>query len=106
MHYFLELSFKYSSVVKRWTYDTHEEAKKELDLLSPLLGRSVYEYDKTLPKIHTINAKCGEGVVVVSEVQSAGIVNREEWMKAQEIDNKENIRRAKEWQDAGLDIKF
>lgn len=106
---YLELTFKYGAVVKRWVFDTKEEAEAELTRLTPLMGRSYYDDNedgsdklKKVPKTHTIVAKCGNGAVVTSEIQSAGVVIMEEWFKVKEIEDEWNRKQAAIWRDAGL----
>jgi hypothetical protein len=66
-------------IIKRIVFETMEQAQVELDKLKPLLGYDHYDRfvnDKNKgPKTHTISAPCGETVVVLHKVSSAGLID-------------------------------
>ena len=99
MSVIMEISIDHG-IIKRLCFETMEQAQIELDKLKPLLGKDPldrWKNDKEEKDVtHTINAPCGECVIVCHKVSSAGLVDAAKQAEiSEDLDDLEIARRKK-----------
>lgn len=98
--WFIEISFKYTSIVARLMYDTKEEAEAQRNTLLPKLGKDSYDFKRNSEReVHTLTDKYGTCDLICSEIKTLRVLDADGWNKeAMEIDINNKLK----FKDAGV----